>query len=89
MHSQDDQTDGDVAGVEEDDEALEVSTVEPFHGTAAGGMTVTIRGIGFDAHDKAEVTALIGGYPCTATAVLDLETITCIAPPVRFFTFKT
>ena len=87
--AEDEADDGGGGDDADDDGALQleappiVLTVEPFHGAAIGGATVTVHGHNMRGPDGdgSSVRCFIGGAACASTRVLDAETLTCVVPP--------
>lgn len=57
-----------------------VATIDPDVGPPAGGTTVTVHGTGFKQGVTGAVTVSFGSASATQVAVLDDQTLTCVAP---------
>ncbi len=58
------------------DEIVQIQSVDPTSGPAAGGTTITILGSGFGA----DATVQVGGSPATNLGVVSASEITCTVP---------
>jgi hypothetical protein len=59
-----------------------VLNIQPFHGPALGGMSLTIHGHNLkSSHGYSQPEVFVGGEPCTELTVVDQEELTCLTPP--------
>ncbi|HEX6883328.1 MAG TPA: IPT/TIG domain-containing protein [Planctomycetota bacterium] len=58
-----------------------LDTCTPDHTSALGGATLTLRGSGFQRDGAGPPSVAFGGAPGGIVAVLDDQTLTCLAPP--------
>jgi len=65
-----------------DTQSAQVLNIQPFHGPALGGMSLTIHGHNLkSSHGYSQPEVFVGGEPCTDATVVDQEELTCITPP--------
>eukprot|EP00873_Tetraselmis_striata_P012139 jgi/Tetstr1/432403/TSEL_021800.t1 len=58
----------------------EIINIEPFHGPAAGGLTLTVHGRFFMGVGEWTSSAFVNGRRCTSSDVLNYETLLCGLP---------
>jgi len=65
-----------------DTQSAQVLNIQPFHGPALGGMSLTIHGHNLkSSHGYSQPEVFVGGEPCIDATVVDQEELTCITPP--------